>query len=104
MVFNYIGPQMGEGTRIYYDGRQVASSFEKTRYDALGIGIKQGDGRIAIGRSFTGSDWRSGSHEVDELFLFNQALTDEEIERLNSNERNQMQSNSSIRAKVCIVL
>ena len=91
LVFNYIGPEDGEGTRVYYNGRKVASSFEKVGYNTLGIGIKEGDGRIAIERIYTGSSSTSGSHEVDELFLFNQALTDEEIERLNSKN-----------AKVCV--
>ena len=73
-------PGDGEGTRVYYDGRLVAGVLNKRS-----MNITEGDGRIAIGRLYTGSNVRSGSHEVDELILFNKALTDDEIERLNSN-------------------
>ena len=82
MVYNYIGEEKDEGVRVYHDGKLVGSSLEKYEYDNE---IEEGEGRIAVGRCFTGSSWMSGSHEVDELFLFNKALTDSEIERLNLN-------------------
>ena len=78
VVFNYIGPEEGEGTRVHYDGRLVAGAPYNRSMD-----ITEGDGRIAIGRLYTGSNVRSGSHEVDELILFNKALSDDEIARLN---------------------
>ena len=78
LVYNYIGPYDGEGIQIYYDGKQVGSDSDK--YNTQGIG---GDGRIAVGRYYTDEgDWATGSTEVDELFLFNKALTDEEIETI----------------------
>ena len=80
VVYNYIGQEDGGGVRVYHDGKLVGSSLEKNEWN---YGIVEGDGRIAIGRCYIDSNWMSGSHEVDELFLFNKALTDAEIERLN---------------------
>ena len=78
VVFNYINPGDGEGTRVVYDGRLVAGVLNKRSMD-----ITEGDGRIAIGRLYSGSNVRAGSHEVDELILFNKALTNDEIAKLN---------------------
>ena len=80
VVYNYIGPEYGQGTRVYYDGRLVTGTTQKRVFDII-----EGDGRIAIGRLYTVSSERAGSHEVDELIMFNKVLTDEEIVRLNSN-------------------
>ena len=80
VVFNYIGPGDRAGTRVYCDGRLVAGVLNKRSMD-----VTEGDGRIAIGRLYTGSNVRAGPHEVDELILFNKALTNDEIAILNSN-------------------
>ena len=47
-------------------------SIDRTSYDV-------GDGRVVVGRSFTNEDHYYGSIQVDELLLFNQALSPEEI-------------------------
>ena len=79
LVVNYIGPGEDEGIRVYYNGVLVGSDTRKYVHT-----INDGDGKIAIGRYYNNNQWRDGSVEVDDLILFNQALTDEEIQRLSS--------------------
>ena len=80
LVVNYIGPEEGEGIRVYYDGVLVGSDTRKNVHT-----ISEGNGQIAIGRFYNNNKWRDGSVVVDDLILFNQALTDDEIQRLSSN-------------------
>ena len=74
IVLNYIGPNNGEGIRIYYDGTEVASDTEKTEWV-----YPAADGRIVVGRSYTNTDDLYGSVQVDKLLFFNHSLTPEEI-------------------------
>ena len=81
LVVNYIGPEEGGGIRVYYDGVLVGSDTRKDVHT-----ISEGNGQIAIGRFYNNNNkWRDGSVVVDDLILFNQALTDDEIQRLSSN-------------------
>ena len=58
LVVNFINPL--EGIKVYNDGIKVASTATN-----LGGSYSQGDGRIVIGRSFTGLDGNYASVEVD---------------------------------------
>ena len=60
--------------QIYNNAEKVAT--DKTK--AAGKNSK-GNGRIVIGRHFSGSDGKYASVEMDELLFFNQALTEKEI-------------------------
>ena len=79
IVMNYIGPNDGEGIRIYYNGTQVASGTNLIRYFDQSVS-KSGDGRIVVGRPFTDKDERYVSIQVDELIFFNRALTTDEVQ------------------------
>ena len=79
-MVNFLGPEDDQGVKVYYNGVQEGSDPSKYEY-----AIQVGDRKIAVGRYYTGSSWRDGSVEVDELIMFNQALTNEEIVRLTSN-------------------
>ena len=79
-VMNYVGPNEGQGIRVYNDGQLTASATTKNRDTHL-----PSDGRIAIGR-FNARGRGSGeifpfyaSVEVDELSIFNRSLTEPEI-------------------------
>ena len=76
VVFNFIGPNYGQGLRIYYDGdlyggENFSSSLET-----------DGDGRVVIGRAFYEQNDLYASAQVDELLFFNAALTEAEITAL----------------------
>ena len=77
IILYYLGSNHGEGIRLYQDGAEVASvaNLGSETYGA-------GDGRIVVGRSITNLDQFYGNIQVDELLLFNQALTPEEIQML----------------------
>ena len=74
-MLNYIGPNNGEGVRIYYDGLEVASDTDK--YEEP---FSSGDGRIVVGRRYKKSDEKYASVMVDELIYFNAALTSAEVQ------------------------
>ena len=74
IVGNYIGPQDGQGIRIYYDGIETGSDTTKD-----GDSEQVGEGRIVIGRLATDEDADYASVEVDELMFFNMKLTEPEI-------------------------
>ena len=77
---NFIGPNEGQGIRIYNDGQLIGSDTTKTNETNL-----PSDGRIVIGRAdlnhigtpnfFT----LYASVEVDELLIYNRTLTEPEI-------------------------
>ena len=77
VVLNFIGPNEGEGIRIYHDGVQAGS---KTTIG--GKSKNNGNRRIVIGRNFAGSPDIHSSVQVDELLFFNEVLTDDEITML----------------------
>ena len=74
VVINYIGPENGQGIRIYYDGEQADSDTTRTADSKL-----PGDGRIVIGRYHTDWDDRYASVQLDELIFFNMKLSESEI-------------------------
>ena len=79
IVLNYIGPNNGQGIRIFVDGAEVRSDTDKV----LPINpYSAGDGRIVVGRRFTGTDEKYARVQIDELIYFNQALKESEIASL----------------------
>ena len=77
VVLNYIGPNNGQGLRVFYNGTQVAT--DNTKSTAL---FTSGDGRIVVGRYYTGRRQRYASVEVDKLMFFNHSLSIEQVSRL----------------------
>ena len=74
IVLNYIGPNNGQGIRIYEDGAEVASDTTK------GEGVyPAGDSRIVVGRYYTDRDEYYLSVEVDDPIYFNAALASDEV-------------------------
>ena len=74
IVLNYLGPNEGEGIRIYYDGEEVGTEPTKTS-PILTTGI----GRIVLGRYYPDEEGHYSSIQVDELLFFNTELTNAEI-------------------------
>ena len=77
IVFNYIGPNNGQGIRVYIDGTEVDSNTTKDAH--LG---SVGDGRIIVGRRYTDSNEKYGSVHLDELIYFNAALTSDDVQSI----------------------
>ena len=76
-VLNYIGPENGQGVRIYHDGVHIGDE------STIVVAAKNnGDGRIVMGRFFAEREGSYSSFQVDELLFFNQTLTDSEITTL----------------------
>ena len=66
-MLNYIGPDDGQGIRVY--GMEVVN-------DATGDATRSaGDGRIVVGRYFTDDDRYYMSMQIDELIFFNKSLS-----------------------------
>ena len=74
IVLNYIGPNNGEGIKVFMDGKQVAN--DTTRY---GGPRTAGDGRIVVGRRLTNEDKKYAGVQVDELIFFNAALSSDDV-------------------------
>ena len=74
VVLNYIGPNDGQGIRIYLDG--VLSDDTKSLDQDPS---PQGEGRIVVGREFTHFDDKYASVTLDELLIFNQTLSDQQM-------------------------
>ena len=72
VVLNYIGPNNGQGIRIYHDGLQVGSDDTKTD-----VTFSPGDGCVCVGTYDDVSVY--ASVDVDELLFFNEALSDQQI-------------------------
>ena len=77
IVLNYIGPNDGQGIRIYNDATEKANDTSK--YEKI---YSPGDGRIVVGRYETDKDRNYVSVQVDELIFFNQALSMNDIKLL----------------------
>ena len=73
-MVNYIGPNDGQGIRVY--GMEVACSVTR---DAA---HPAGDGRVVVERRYIDEDREYASMEIDELIFFNKALSTTDIERL----------------------
>ena len=77
-VLNYIGQNDGHEIKIYCDGVQMASSNMTGPYRYL-----PGTGRVVVGRQYTNCDNNYASVDVDELLLFNETLTEQNIKHMN---------------------
>ena len=77
VVLNYLGPDDGQGSKIYLNGILVASDSMKDAFS-----YPQGDGSVVLGRRFTHIDGYYPNADVDEILFFNQSLTDEQISQL----------------------
>ena len=75
-MLNYIGPNDGEGIRVYYNGQEEVNGITE---DAI---RSAGDGRIVVGRMKTDEDRYYASMEIDELIFFNKALSTADIKLL----------------------
>ena len=76
-VPNYVGPNNGDGIRIFYDGVEVGSDTTKGTNS-----FPTGDGRIAVGRRFTNEDRNYPSVQVDDLVFFNRNLSLADIQAI----------------------
>ena len=76
-VLNYIGPNDGQGIRIYHNSIQVASDTTHTSRQWV-----PGNRKIVVGRFRNGGDVWYSSVLVDELHFFNRVLTEAEIRML----------------------
>ena len=74
---NYIGPNNGEGSRIYYDGAEVARDTEKDVWSHPAA-----DGRIVVRRWYIDNDSDYSSVQVDELIYFNASLTSADVQSI----------------------
>ena len=77
VVLNYIGPNDGEGIRLYQNGQEVRSYIAR-----IWLSSSAGDGRIVVGKDYTHSDGNYASVQVDELIYFNTALTDTQVQSI----------------------
>ena len=77
LTLNCIGPENGQGIRIYYDGEEVKSDTTKHSSSRLA-----GDGRIVVGRFYTDQEKWYASLQLDELIFFNQSLTSAEVKSI----------------------
>ena len=74
LVLNFCG----NSTVVYHDG------IRQNDTEQLVTNINPGDGRIVIGRRYSGLDEAYSSVQVDEVLFFNEALTDDEIKMLSN--------------------
>ena len=80
IVLNYIGPNDGEGIRVYDDGQEVEVVGGRVKDSR--IPPPAGDGRIVVGRGYTDKDADYASMVIDELIFFNKALSTTDIKLL----------------------
>ena len=76
-MVNYIGPNDGEGSRLWINGAEVANDTDRS-----GGSRPSGDGKIVVGRDYTNKDQKYGGVQVDEMIYFDQALNDDEVHSL----------------------
>ena len=81
IVLNFIGPDEGQGIRIYYNGEQTGNVVTKGARS-----YQSGDGRVVVGRLYTDVNDFYASVDVDELLFFNEALSDQNIRYLSNYE------------------
>ena len=80
-MLNYLGPNNGQGIRVYYDGVQTKSDEMK---ETLVNPYQPGDGRVVLGRELIDSNSRYASADIDDFLLFNEALSDQNIEHMSN--------------------
>ena len=78
IVFNFIGSKNGQGFKAYHDGALVLNDTSKDKDRWL-----PADKNIVIGRLYTEQGGGYSSVQVDEVLLYNYALTEKQIDRLN---------------------
>ena len=76
VVMNFIGPKDGQGIEGYADG-----ILWFTDYSPGSATFYPGDGRIVMGRTYTDNSIDSyyANYDLDELFIFNEKLSEDEI-------------------------
>ena len=74
VVLNYLGPEDGEGIRIYYNGVQTGSDDTERL-----VNHPAGVGKVALGRLYTDKDGDYPGVDVDELMFFNEYLSNQQI-------------------------
>ena len=77
MVLNDVGHEKCPGKKSYENGMLTAADGIKNRG-----WYTPADGRVVVGRTRTTVDHRYGSVKIDELMLFNAALSEEQIRDL----------------------
>ena len=77
-VINLVDSNNGQEIRIYHDGNLIRS---KTLTGLLDLPVDV-NGRIVIGRAFTDLNQYYASVYVDEILLYNEGLTEDEITKL----------------------
>ena len=80
VILNYVGLEKCMGIRTYENGRFTAADITKYRK----TGYTPADGRLVVGRPYTVRDTSYASVKLDELFLFNATLSEEQIEDLSA--------------------
>ena len=75
---SYIGPEDGQGIRIYQDGQKVAEDKENT---SSGM-VVPGNGMLVAGRRLNDDDYWYASFNLDELLFFNSALDAEDVDAI----------------------
>ena len=76
-MVNYIGPDDGQGIRVYFDGLEMKR--DTTKYEEL---YSAGSGSIIVGRLKTNLDKDYTSIMIDELIFFNSSLDTADIRAL----------------------
>ena len=76
VVMNFIGPKDGQGIKGYANG-----ILRRTDYSLGSATFYPGDGRIVMGRTYTDNSIDSyyANFDLDELFIFNEKLNEDEI-------------------------
>ena len=80
-MLNYIGPDDGQGIKIYYNGQEVDSDTDKLVWN-----VPAGDGRTLVGRLHTDQNDYYSSLQIDELIYFNAALTGADVQSIYNSE------------------
>ena len=73
-VLNYIGPNDGEGIQIYHNSRNIVNVTELSACVYF-----EGNPNLVLVRVYNGGDFWYESIQVDELYFFNQTLSEAEI-------------------------
>ena len=78
VVLTYIGPNRGQGIRLFLDGVRKDSDSSLSSYN-----YTAGDGRVVVGRQYVNIDYYYyASVEIDELIFFNEALLEDEVKEM----------------------
>ena len=70
----------GDGIKVYYDCDLIDSTTDKAPYN-----LSSGNGKTVIGKRFTNRDEDYSGFDIDELLLFNEKLTEDQIKALMEN-------------------